>query len=178
MRTPSHERPAPRVSLIVAMTPAGVIGRDNDLPWRLPDDLARFKALTLGKPIIMGRRTWESIGRPLPGRSNIVLSRNAHFAPSGAIVVPDLRRALEAAGEVDEVFVIGGAQVYALALAHADRLYLTIVHADVDGDVRFPPVDAAEWREVERSEHAADGRHAWPMTFSLLERTAAPAASR
>ncbi|MEZ5458984.1 MAG: dihydrofolate reductase [Steroidobacteraceae bacterium] len=113
----------------------------------------------------------------MPGRSNIVLSRKADFVPSGAIVVPDFPQALAAAGPVEEIFVIGGAQVYARALAHADRLYLTVVHADVDGDVRFPPVDAAEWREVERSEHAADARHAWPMTFSLLERTAEAAAS-
>jgi dihydrofolate reductase len=166
------------VSLIVAMTPARVIGRDNDLPWRLPDDLQRFKALTMGKPIIMGRRTWDSIGRPLPGRTSIVLSRSAGFAAAGAIVVADFERALAAAGPVEELFVIGGAQVYALALPRADRLYLTTVHADLDGDARFPPFAAHDWREVERTEHPADQRHAWPMTFSVLERTRVAVAPR
>jgi dihydrofolate reductase len=193
-RNLSHNRPAPigspgespraapivspLVSLIVAMTPASVIGRDNDLPWRLPADLARFKALTMGHPIIMGRRTWDSIGRPLPGRTSIVLSRSAGFAPAGAIVVPDFEQALVAAGAVDEVFVIGGAQVYALALPRADRLYLSIVHADIDGDAHFPAFEPADWREVERIERPADERHAWPMTFSVLERAAAAVAPR
>ena len=174
---PAARRPA-CVSLIVAMTPLGVIGRDNDLPWRLPDDLKRFKALTMGKPVIMGRRTWDSIGRPLPGRTSIVLSRSARFMPQGAIVVPDLERALDAAGAVDEAFVIGGAQVYALALPFAQRLYLTLVHGDVPGDARFPTVDPQQWREIERSERPADERHAFAMTFSVLERTGAAAARR
>jgi len=186
-RTASHHGPASpaggvrlpaRVALIVAMTPAGVIGRDNDLPWRLPDDLKRFKELTVGKPIIMGRRTWDSIGRPLPGRTSIVLSRSATFAPAGAIVVPDIEHALAAAGAVDEAFVIGGAQVYALALPFAQRLYLTIVHGDVAGDARFPALDPRQWREVERSERPADERHAFAMTFSVLERTGVAAAPR
>ncbi len=193
-RNPSHNQPAstespraastvspivsPTVSLIVAMTPSRVIGRDNDLPWRLPADLARFKALTMGRPIIMGRRTWDSIGRPLPGRTSIVLSRSAGFAPAGAIVVPDLEQALVAAGAVDEVFVIGGAQVYALALPRADRLYLTTVHSDIDGDAHFPAFESADWREVERIERSADERHAWPMTFTVLERAAAATAPR
>jgi dihydrofolate reductase len=169
--TTADHRPA-CVSLIVAMTPEGVIGRDNDLPWRLPDDLKRFKALTMGRPVIMGRRTWDSIGRPLPGRTSIVLSRSATFAPQGAIVVPDLERALDAAGAVDEAFVIGGAQVYALALPIARRLYLTLVHGDVAGDARFPTIDPQHWREIERSERPADERHAFAMTFSVLERAA------
>lgn len=181
-RTPSHDRSVPSgppiVSLIVAMTPARVIGRDNDLPWRLPADLQRFKALTMGRPIIMGRRTWDSIGRPLPGRTSIVLSRSCGFAPAGALVVRDFKQALVAAGPVEEVFVIGGAQVYALALPRADRLYLTTVHADVDGDARFPAFEASDWREVERMERPADERHAWPMTFSVLERATAAAAPR
>jgi dihydrofolate reductase len=166
------------VSLIVAMTPAGVIGRDNDLPWRLPDDLKRFKSLTMGRPVIMGRRTWDSIRRPLPGRTSIVLSRSATFAPPGAIVVPDLERALAAAGAVDEAFVIGGAQVYALALPIAQRLYLTLVHGEVAGDARFPPIDPQQWREIERSERPADERHAFAMTFSVLERAGVAAARR
>lgn len=189
-RTTSHAAPAPPasvtpaclwpacVSLIVAMTPEGVIGRDNDLPWRLPDDLKRFKALTMGRPVIMGRRTWDSIGRPLPGRTSIVLSRRPTFAPQGAIVVPDLERALDAAGAVDEAFVIGGAQVYALALPIAQRLYLTLVHGDVAGDARFPAIDPRQWREIERSERPADERHAFAMTFSVLERAGAAAAGR
>jgi dihydrofolate reductase len=175
--TTADRRPA-CVSLIVAMTPDGVIGRDNDLPWRLPDDLKRFKALTMGRAVIMGRRTWDSIGRPLPGRTSIVLSRSATFAPQGAIVVPDLERALDAAGAVDEAFVIGGAQVYALALPVARRLYLTLVHGDVAGDARFPKIDPQQWREIERSERPADERHAFAMTFSVLERAGVAAAPR
>lgn len=175
--TTADHRPA-CVSLIVAMTPEGVIGRDNDLPWRLPDDLKRFKSLTMGRPVIMGRRTWESIGRPLPGRTSIVLSRSATFAPQGATVVPDLERALDAAGAVDEAFVIGGAQVYVLALPIAQRLYLTLVHGEVAGDARFPTIDPQQWREIERSERPADERHAFAMTFSVLERAGVAAARR
>lgn len=168
MGTGSHS--GADLALIVAMTPDRVIGRDNGLPWRLPEDLRRFKAITLGKPVIMGRRTWESIGRPLPGRRNIVVSGRADFAPAGAEVVRDLDAALALAGDVPEVMVIGGAQLYAAALPRATRLYLTDVHADIDGDAWFPAFDLEAWREVAREAHPADERHAHAMTFRVLER--------
>lgn len=160
------------VALIAAMTPTGVIGRDNGLPWHLPDDLRRFKSLTMGKPIVMGRRTFESIGRPLPGRRNIVLSRHAIALPEGVIVARDWPAALAAAAGAPEIMVIGGAEVYGLALAEAQRLYLTIVHGALQGDAHFPAIDARQWREVERSEHPADDRHAYALTFLTLERDA------
>jgi dihydrofolate reductase len=161
---------SPHLSLIVAMTPGRVIGRDNGLPWHLPDDLRRFKAITLGKPVVMGRRTFESIGRPLPGRRNLVLSRRTDFAPAGVEVVRDLDAAFAAAGDAAEIMVIGGAEVYALALPRATRLYVTEVHGEVAGDVRFPAIDPADWQEVESVEHPADARHAHAMTFRRLER--------
>lgn len=172
LRTGSHLSPhlSPHLSLIVAMTPGRVIGRDNGLPWHLPDDLRRFKAITLGKPVVMGRRTFESIGRPLPGRRNIVLSRRTDFAPAGVEVVRDLDAAVAAAGDAAEIMVIGGAEIYALALPRATRLYVTEVHGEVAGDVRFPAIDPAAWQEVESVEHPADARHAHAMTFRTLER--------
>ena len=131
------------IALIVAMAADRVIGRDNALPWRLPSDLKRFKALTMGCPIIMGRKTFESIGRPLPGRQNIVLSRQAEFDPEGV----DVRRSLDAALTTDagRVFVIGGAEIYAQALSRATHVYLTQVHKHVAGDAQFPEVDWAQW---------------------------------
>jgi dihydrofolate reductase len=159
-----------RVTLIVATDLRGVIGRDGGLPWHLPDDLRRFKALTLGKPIVMGRRTWDSIGRALPGRHNIVISRQPGFALEGATVVGSFPDALAAAGAVPEICVIGGAEVFRAALPLADTLELTLVEADVDGDTYFPAVDDAEWIETAREPHAADERHAWPFTFVTLKR--------
>ena len=167
--------PAPAVVLIVAVAENGVIGRAGQLPWHLPDDLKRFKALTMGKPMLMGRRTFESIGRPLPGRTSLVLTRAANWiAPAGALAVHSLDDALAAARERDaaELAVIGGADVFRLALPLADRIELTRVHADLSGDVYFPPLDAREWRETEGVDHPADARHAYPMTFSVLTRRA------
>lgn len=161
----------PSVILIVAVTPTGVIGRDNRLPWHLPDDLRRFKALTMGKPIVMGRRTFESIGRPLPGRRNIVLSRRAQL-PEGVIPARDWPAALAAAGDAPEIMVIGGAEIYALALPWARRIHLTVVDAEIDGDAHFPLLDQREWREIERSVHPADERHGHAMTYRTLERVA------
>lgn len=158
----------PRVSLIVAIAHGGVIGRDNDLPWHLPDDLKHFKALTWGKPVVMGRRTFESIGRPLPGRENRVVSRRPGFEAPGCRVFANLAQAL--AGPVPEVMVIGGAQIYAAALPLAQRIYLTEVDAQVQGDARFPEFDPAEWHELSREPHAADERHAQGFTFRVLER--------
>lgn len=160
------------VTLIVATDRQGGIGLGGGLPWRLPDDLRRFKALTLGKPVVMGRRTWDSIGRPLPGRLNIVVSRDPRRAIEGATVAATLEAALAAAGNVPEVCVIGGAEIYRLALPLADRVELTEVHANVGADTYFPPLDPAEWEEVAREDRAADERHAHPMSFVTLRRRA------
>lgn len=160
------------VTLIVATDRQGGIGLGGGLPWRLPDDLRRFKALTLGKPVVMGRRTWDSIGRPLPGRLNIVVSRDPRRAIEGATVAATLEAALAAAGNVPEVCVIGGAEIYRLALPLADRVELTEVHANVGADTFFPPLDPAEWEEVAREDRAADERHAHPMSFVTLRRRA------
>lgn len=163
---------APRIALVVAVARNGVIGRDGALPWRLPDDLRRFKALTLGKPVLMGRRTWESIGRALPGRRNLVLTRDPAFRAEGATAVASLDAALTAAAGDEELMVIGGAQVYALAVPLASRVHLTAVDAEVVGDTRIPPFDPREWIEVAREHHAADERHACAVDFITLERRA------
>ncbi len=144
------------LSLVVARADNGVIGRDQGLPWHLPADLKHFKALTLGKPIVMGRRTFESIGRPLPGRHNIVLTRGGWTA-AGVTVVPNLAAGLAAAGAADEAMIIGGAAVYAAALPATQRVYLTEVHASPDGDTVLPRFDPAMWAETARDDHAADG---------------------
>jgi dihydrofolate reductase len=164
----------PLVTLVVAVADNGVIGRDGALPWRLPEDLRRFKAQTLGKPVLMGRRTFESIGRALPGRLNLVLTRDALWRPdpaAGAVtVVYDWPGALRAAGEAPELMVIGGAEIYALALPSAGRVLLTRVHAAVDGDTRLPPFGPADWVEVACERHAADERNPIDMSFVELRR--------
>jgi dihydrofolate reductase len=159
------------VALVVAAADNGVIGRGGRLPWHLPDDLAHFKRVTLGKTVLMGRRTFESIGRALPGRRNLVLAstRSPQMAAAGVEWVPDFATALQAHGAAGELCVIGGAAVFAAALPQATRIYLTRVHASPMGDVYFPPLVAADWRESERSEHAADARHAHAMSFITLE---------
>ena len=147
-----------------------VIGRDNQLPWRLPADLAYFKRVTMGHPIIMGRRTYESIGRPLPGRLNIVVSRTPQFGAPGCTVVPSLADAWRAAGDAEEVCVIGGTSIFAEALPAADRIHLTEVEAEVPGDTWFPEFDRGEWTEREVERHAPDERHAYPFRIVVLER--------
>ena len=159
-----------KVSIIAALADNGVIGRDGALPWHLPDDLRRFKALTMGHPILMGRRTFESIGRPLPGRRNLVLTRGARTFPHGIESVPSVAMAMTRCAAAAQLCVIGGAEVYAQALPLATRLELTRVHVRPQGDVRFPEFDATQWRELERIEHPADEQHQWPMTFLTLER--------
>jgi dihydrofolate reductase len=162
----------PRVTLIVAMTDDGVIGIDGQLPWRLPEDLRRFKAATLGKPVVMGRKTFESIGRPLPQRHNIVLTRQVGFSARdpAVTVVTTLEAALQAAGDVPEVMIIGGAEIYQLALPLAQRIILTRVHANVQGDTHFSPLDPKAWRVASSDTYAADEKHAYSMTFEDLER--------
>jgi dihydrofolate reductase len=159
----------PRIAVVAAVARNRVIGRGNRLPWHLPDDLRHFKRLTLGRPIVMGRRTWESLPGLLPDRTHIVVTRDRAYRAPGAQVVHSLDAALAAAGG-EEVFVVGGAELYALALPRAARLYLTLVDAEVEGDVLFPPIDPAQWREVVREPHAADERHAYPFAFVTVER--------
>lgn len=165
------------VSLVVAMAENRIIGAGGRLPWHLPADLRRFRALTLGRPVIMGRHTWESIGRPLPQRRNIVLSRDPAFAAPGCVCVPSLEAAWAACDGAPEAMIIGGAGVYAAALPAAGRIHLTLVHARPSGDTRFPELAAGEWRECAREEHAADAANAYAMSFLTLERTAPPGAA-
>jgi dihydrofolate reductase len=159
-----------RIALIVAIAENGVIGRGQKLPWHLPDDLQHFKALTIGKPILMGRRTFASIGRALPGRRNLVLSRAERAPVSGVEVVHSLDEAIERCGEAPELCVIGGAEIYAMTLPRATCIYLTRVHARIDGDVRFPEFDLRQWHETARNEHMIDGRHEYAMSFITLEK--------
>ena len=162
----------PRVSLIAALSRNRVIGRNNAMPWHLPADLKRFRALTVGHPVIMGRKTWDSIlaslGKPLPGRQSIVLTRAPGAALPGATVANSMAAAIAAAGLVDEVFVIGGAEIYALALPFADRLHLTEIDADVEGDTFFPPFNEEVFVETGREEGTA---HAdWRYEFATYGR--------
>lgn len=159
------------ISLIVAVSANGVIGRGDELPWHLSDDLKRFKQLTLGKPIVMGRKTFESIGRALPGRQNIVLTRQSEFAANDCDVVSSIDAAIAASGGAGEVFVIGGSEIYRLFLPRAERIYMTRVHIDVDGDVRFPELDDDQWQETVRENHDADELNEYEFTTSVLERT-------
>jgi len=169
----------PLVSLIVAMAQNGVIGRANALPWeRLPEDLKRFRAFTLGKPVLMGRKTFESIGRPLPGRANLVLTRDRAWSAPGVVVVHSVEEALAQAADSHELVVIGGAEIYRLVLPFARRMYLTHVHADVPGDTFFPDFDPTQWDDVECRMQPADDAHAYPVTFMTLERRNAPEAPR
>jgi len=156
------------VALIAALDRHCAIGRNNDLPWRLPDDLKRFKALTFGKPVLMGRKTAQSLGRALPGRDNLVLTRSGQVPFEDMQAVASLDEALAAAGGLGapELCVIGGAEIYALTLARAERMYLTHVETVVDGaDTWFPGFDSSEWVETARSVHAADERHAFGFAF-------------
>lgn len=159
-----------RISLIAAASRNGVIGRDGKLPWHLPNDFRYFKRMTTGRPIVMGRRTWESLGGPLPERSNIVMTRQAGFSADGARVVATADEALAAAGDADELMVIGGGEIYAQFLDSAARVYLTLVDADVDGDTRFPALDEARWRLTSREAHPADERHAHAYEFRIYDR--------
>ncbi len=177
------------ISLIVAVAANGVIGRDSDMPWHLPDDLQRFKRLTMGKPMLMGRKTFESIGKALPGRTSLVLTRSREWSAAGAVVVHSLDEAVDRAaelsagragsvpaaqaGETAELIVVGGAEIYRLALPRVRRIYLTRLLTSIEGDTVFPRLEElAEpaWRETHRELHPADARHAHPMAFCVLER--------
>ncbi|WP_417460125.1 dihydrofolate reductase [Kordiimonas sp.] len=147
------------ISMIVAMGENRLIGRDNDLPWHIPADLKFFKATTMGKPMIMGRKTFDSIGRPLPGRRTIVVTRNPDWACEGVEVASSLYDALKLAEGADEVMIVGGAQIYAQALAEADRLYVTEVALSLEGDAYFPEINDAEWGVVSRENHQAEDKN-------------------
>lgn len=158
-----------KISMVAAMAKDRVIGKDNAMPWHLPADFAWFKKVTMGKPIVMGRKTFESIGRPLPGRQNIVISRNPDFTAEGVTVVSDIAAAQSAAGDVEELMIIGGGSIYEACLPLADRLYLTFIDLTVAGDTCFPAWDNT-WQEVHSESYAADEKNAHAMRFVILER--------
>jgi dihydrofolate reductase len=167
-----------RLSLIWAMTRNRVIGRNNALPWHLPDEMRHFVRATRGKPVIMGRRQWESMPRALPKRTNIVLTRQQGYRADGSIVIPDFESALERARRAaeagsDEIMVIGGAEIYRLALPFADRLYRTIIEAELEGDTFFPEFDESQWQEVACEHHPADADHPFAFSIEVLERRSA-----
>ena len=174
MSTGSHGEAAATAAaleLVVAVSENDVIGRGNQLPWRLPADLRHFKSLTLGKPILMGRKTYESIGKALPGRSNIVLSRSAEFSPNDCVVVKSLDAARMAAGAETPLMVIGGAEIYRQCLPLASRIHLTLVHTQIeDGDTVFAGWRGAEWGASSRERHEADDKNAYAYSFITLER--------
>ena len=160
-----------KISLVVAVSLNGVIGRDGGLPWHISSDLKKFKAITMGNPIIMGRKTWESLPkRPLPGRQNIVITRQADYRAEGAVVTHDAKSALAAAGGAEEIAIIGGGEIYEMFLPLADRIYLTEVPMDVDGDTRFPEVGSVHWRESARENHAAGPNDSASFVLRVLDR--------
>lgn len=147
------------------------IGIENRLPWKLPADMKWFRRHTLGKPVVMGRKTFESFGgRPLPERTNIVITRDKNYRAEGAVVVHSIDEAISAAGDVEEVMIIGGESFYGQMLPQADRFYITLVHGSFEADAWFPEFDWDEWKEVEREEHPADEKNAWACSFITLER--------
>jgi dihydrofolate reductase len=158
------------ITLIVAVADNGVIGRDNALPWHLPEDLKRFKRLTMGKPMIMGRKTFESIGKPLPGRRNIVVTRDPNYHREGVEVVHGTAEALAATAGAPELMVIGGAELFRVFLPLAGRIHLTRVHGNIEGDVVWPALDNRQWEVTGRERHEADDRHAHAMTFEVWEK--------
>ena len=161
---------SPRLSILVAMTPDRVIGRDGSLPWHLPADLVRFKRLTMGHHIIMGRKTYESLTRSLPGRTIVILTRRHTDATCSSRRVASLDAARAASQDDDEVFIVGGAEVYRESLAVVDRMYQTIVHADMQGDTWFPDFDEKQWNVVDEEDRAPDDRNQYRMTFRTLDR--------
>jgi dihydrofolate reductase len=164
----------PRIALVAALGRNRVIGRQNELPWRLPEDLRRFKALTMGHPVVMGRKTHESIlgaiGRPLPGRLSIVVTRSTGYVAPGCVVATSLAAAFDAAERAEEIFVIGGAEIYRAAITRADRLHLTEINADYDGDARFPELRPNRWREVSRESRARNTEFPHDYAFVVYER--------
>ncbi|MFP5344679.1 MAG: type 3 dihydrofolate reductase [Gammaproteobacteria bacterium] len=159
-----------RISLIAAMDENRVIGRNNALPWRLPADMRHFREVTMGKPLLMGRKTFESIGKPLPGRRNIILTRDTDYHAPGCEVAHTIEAALAAAADSEELMVLGGADLFAQLLPRAARLYLTEIHACFSGDAWFPAFDTGEWVETDRSNHAADEKNPYAYSFVTWDR--------
>lgn len=168
----SHSSHSPKISAIAAMSENRVIGDDNQLPWHLPADLKHFKAITSGHPILMGRKTFESIGRPLPNRTNIIITRNHAFQAPGCVVIQSIDEAVEKAKEIgsDEIFIIGGAEVYKQLLPRIEKIYLTIVHDEFEGDAFFPELNSSEWVETERVKHDEDEDNEFGYSFVVMER--------
>ena len=158
------------LSLIVAIAENGVIGREGDLPWHLSADLRRFKQITMGHHIVMGRKTYESIGRPLPGRTSVVVTRSADYQAEGVLVARSLDEALTLAAGDEETFIIGGAEIYRQALPLARRIYVTRVHAEIEGDVFFPEFDPSAWKLLEAERHEPDEKNAYPYSFQVFGR--------
>ncbi len=158
------------IALISAMGRNRVIGINNTLPWRLPADLKHFKQITLGKPVLMGRKTYESIGKPLPGRTNIIISRDSDYQVPGCIVAHSIDAALTAAAGHEEIMVIGGAALYQQLLPRADRLYLTLIDEDFKGDAWFPEIQPEQWQERERVDHAPDAANSYHYSFLMLQK--------
>ena len=165
-----------RISILAALSSNNVIGRNNEVPWRLSTDLKRLKALSMGHHIVMGRKTFESVGRPLPGRTNLIITRQEGYAPAGVVVVHSLEEALRIAREAgeEETFILGGAEIYAQSMHVADRMYLTRVHAEVEGDTWFPDFDdVSEWHLTDAEHFEADEKNQFPFSFLTYERAAA-----
>ncbi|MDK9775209.1 MULTISPECIES: type 3 dihydrofolate reductase [Vibrio] len=157
------------ISMIAAMADNRIIGKDNQMPWHLPADFAWFKRCTMGKPVVMGRKTYESIGRPLPGRLNIVISRDASLTIEGVTTVTSIENALDVVGEVDEVMIIGGGAIYSACLPMANKLYVTHIEAEIDGDTQFPDW-GSEFKETYSEAYQADEKNAYNMRFTVLEK--------
>ncbi len=166
------------ISMIVAMAANRVIGANNKIPWRLPRDQQMFKVITMGKPIVMGRKTYESIGRPLPGRHNIIVTRNSDFEAAGCTVIHSPEAAIEAAGEVAEVVIIGGSFLYEHFLPQANRLYLTTLDGRFEGDTLFPKLNANEWNIIQSEHFSPDEKNVHAYNYQLLERVATPKSHR
>lgn len=158
------------ISLIVAMTENRVIGRDGDMPWRLSSDLKRFKRITMGHHILMGRKTYDSIGRPLPGRTTVVISRSATYDDPQIRVARNLEEAIKITGDDEEIFITGGAQIYTLALSQVDRIYLTRIHCELEGDTFFPEFDLGKWDLIEQEKHSADEKNNFDYSFLTYQR--------
>jgi dihydrofolate reductase len=160
-----------QIAAVVAMSENRVIGRQNKLPWHLPADLHHFKTITMGKPILMGRKTYESIGRPLPGRRNIIITRDPAFQAPGCVIVNSIESAVTAAVDCDmEIFIIGGALLYEQFLPRIQRIYMTVIHAEIEGDAFFPELNEQEWQETERTSYSADEKNNFAYSFVTLVR--------
>jgi dihydrofolate reductase len=160
-----------RISLIAAMSENRVIGIYNKLPWHLPADLRHFRRLTTGHPVIMGRRNYESIGKPLPNRTNIVVTRNPDYRAAGCLVTHSLDDAMNSAGNDSEIFIIGGAEIYRQAFDRANRIFITLIHARIEGDTYFPEFEGPPWREISRERHERDENNPYSFSFLIYERS-------